>query len=129
MKFFINVKDKRVAIDGKEAANVSMDALPSEVVTVGWYGSYGDEHFLESGAVKVRRVFDLAPYSSTIAEAEAIIAAVAQLANQAPTYADLRATAYPDYRDYLDGLVKGDQAQIDAYIAACNAVKLQYPKP
>ena len=31
--------------------------------------------------------------------------------------------------DYLDGVVKGDQEQIDAYIAACQAVKTKYPKP
>ena len=129
MKFFINVADKRVAIDGTEATGVSMDSLPSGVVKVGWHGSYGDEHFLENGAVKVRRVFDLAPYSSTIAEAEAAIVAATQLANQAPTYSDLRAAAYPDYRDYLDGLVKGDQAQIAKYIADCQAVKAKYPKP
>ena len=40
-----------------------------------------------------------------------------------------RAREYPDFRDYLDGVVKGDQAQIDAYIAACQAVKAKYPKP
>lgn len=45
-----------------------------------------------------------------------------------PTYAEQRAAEYPDYRDYLDGVVKGDQAQIDAYIAACQAVKAKYPK-
>jgi hypothetical protein len=45
-----------------------------------------------------------------------------------PTYAELRAAEYPDYRDYLDGVVKGDQAQIDAYIASCQAVKTKYPK-
>ncbi len=45
-----------------------------------------------------------------------------------PTYAQLRAAEYPDYRDYLDGVVKGDQAQIDAYITACLAVKAKYPK-
>jgi hypothetical protein len=128
MKFFINVTDKRVAIDGKEATGVLMDALPPEIVTVGWYGSFGDEHFVENGAVKVRRVFDLAAYSSTIAAAKVVIAADEEAAGREPTYADLRAAAYPDYRDYLDGLVKGDQAQIDAYIAACNAVKSQYPK-
>jgi len=44
------------------------------------------------------------------------------------TYAEKRAAEYPDYRDYLDGVVKGDQAQIDAYIAACLAVKAKYPK-
>jgi hypothetical protein len=30
--------------------------------------------------------------------------------------------------DYLDGVVKGDQAQIDAYIADCKAIKFKYPK-
>lgn len=36
---------------------------------------------------------------------------------------------YPPITDYIDGVVKGDQAQIDAYIAACQAVKAKYPKP
>ncbi len=45
-----------------------------------------------------------------------------------PTYAELRAREYPPITDYLDGVVKGDQAQIDAYIAACLAVKEKYPK-
>ena len=44
-------------------------------------------------------------------------------------YARDRAAEYPSVNDYLDGIVKGDQAQIDAYIAACQAVKSKYPKP
>jgi len=40
-----------------------------------------------------------------------------------------RKSEYPPMADYLDGIVKGDQAQIDAYIAACQAVKAKYPKP
>jgi hypothetical protein len=40
-----------------------------------------------------------------------------------------RKAAYPPFADYLDGVVKGNQAQIDAYIAACQAVKTKYPKP
>lgn len=44
-------------------------------------------------------------------------------------YQRLRAPEYPDFKDYLDGVVKGDQSQIDAYIAACQAVKEKYPKP
>jgi hypothetical protein len=44
------------------------------------------------------------------------------------TYAEKRASEYPPITDYLDGVVKGDQAQIDAYIAACLAVKAKYPK-
>ena len=46
----------------------------------------------------------------------------------APTYKELRAAEYPDFREYLDGVVKGDQAQIDKYIADCNTVKAKYPK-
>jgi hypothetical protein len=41
----------------------------------------------------------------------------------------LRASKYPPMTDYLDGIVKGDQAQIDKYIADCLAVKAKYPKP
>jgi hypothetical protein len=45
-----------------------------------------------------------------------------------PTYAEKRAVEYPPMTDYLDGVVKGDQAQIDKYIADCLAVKAKYPK-
>ena len=44
-------------------------------------------------------------------------------------YQRQRVTEYPPMTDYIDGVVKGDQAQIDAYIAACLAVKAKYPKP
>lgn len=43
-------------------------------------------------------------------------------------YAKLRRAEYPDFREYLDGVVKGNQAQIQAYIDACQAVKAKYPK-
>ena len=43
-------------------------------------------------------------------------------------YARLRVTEYPQVEDYLDGIVKGDQDQIDKYIADCLAVKAKYPK-
>ena len=39
-----------------------------------------------------------------------------------------RANEYPDFKEYLDGIVKGDQAQIDKYIADCLAIKTKYPK-
>jgi hypothetical protein len=45
-----------------------------------------------------------------------------------PTYAEKRAAEYPPMTDYLDGVVKGDQAQIDQYIADCQAIKTKYPK-
>jgi hypothetical protein len=43
-------------------------------------------------------------------------------------YIAKRAAEYPPITDYLDGVVKGDQAQIDKYIADCQAVKAKYPK-
>ena len=46
----------------------------------------------------------------------------------AQEYARNRAKEYPAMEDYLDGVVKGDQAQIDKYIADCLAVKEKYPK-
>lgn len=42
---------------------------------------------------------------------------------------EARANEYPQMSDYIDGIVKGDQAQIDKYIADCLAVKVKYPKP
>ena len=47
---------------------------------------------------------------------------------EAKEYQRKRAAEYPPMTDYLDGVVKGDQAQIDAYVAACLAVKAKYPK-
>lgn len=43
-------------------------------------------------------------------------------------YKEQRQLEYPAITDYLDGIVKGDQAQVQAYIAACLAVKAKYPK-
>ncbi len=47
---------------------------------------------------------------------------------QEPTYQQLRMMEYPPMADYLDGIVKGDTAQVEAYIAACLAIKAKYPK-
>ena len=71
------------------------------------------EHLLPSGSVQI-----------TDAEAAQIIAASAPVL----TYAQKRISEYPPMTDYLDGIVKGDTAQVDAYIAACLAVKAKYPK-
>lgn len=76
-----------------------------------WIDDASFAHYLPTGSVEI-----------TDEEAEALRPV------HTPTYAELRSAEYPDYRDYLDGVVKGDQAQIDAYIAACQAVKTKYPK-
>jgi hypothetical protein len=44
-------------------------------------------------------------------------------------YIAKRQAEYPPFTDYLDGIAKGDQAQINKYIADCQAVKERYPKP
>jgi hypothetical protein len=44
------------------------------------------------------------------------------------SYQRARAAEYPDFKLYLDGVVKGDQEQIQTYIDACLAVKAKYPK-
>jgi len=46
----------------------------------------------------------------------------------AHAYIAKRASEYPPITDYLDGVVKSDQMQIDKYIADCLAVKVKYPK-
>lgn len=55
--------------------------------------------------------------------------AVVQAYIDSTEYQRQRAAEYPPITDYLDGVVKGDQAQIDKYIADCQAVKAKYPKP
>jgi hypothetical protein len=61
-------------------------------------------------------------------QADNRLAQIEQDRFDALTYAEKRRTEYPSILDYIDGVVKGDQAQIDAYIAACLAVKSKYPK-
>lgn len=45
------------------------------------------------------------------------------------SYIDQRTAEYPRIEEYIDGIVKGDDAQVQAYIDACLAVKAKYPKP
>jgi hypothetical protein len=70
------------------------------------------ESMLPAGSVQI-----------TDAQAEALRPVVPEL-----TYAQKRAAEYPPMSDYLDGIAKGDTAQVNTYIAACLAVKAKYPK-
>jgi hypothetical protein len=47
---------------------------------------------------------------------------------EANAYKSKRAKEYPDFKEYLDGVVKGDEEQVQAYIDKCLAVKAKYPK-
>tara|TARA_Y100000310_G_scaffold183878_1_gene184023 strand:+ start:853 stop:1227 length:375 start_codon:yes stop_codon:yes gene_type:complete len=51
-----------------------------------------------------------------------------QTEHDAQDYARKRKVAYPDIYDYMDGIVKDDQTQINKYIADSQAVKVRYPK-
>ena len=62
------------------------------------------------------------------AQADELIATQTQAIFNALDYADKRRAEYPPVTDYLDAVVKGDQAGIAAYIAVCQAVKAKYPK-
>lgn len=52
-----------------------------------------------------------------------------QLEYDALEYQRLRKPEYPPVEDYIDGIVKNDQLQVDKYISDCLAVKEKYPKP
>ena len=56
-------------------------------------------------------------------------AAAEQVELAKTAYQVQRSLEYPAIADYLDGIVKGDTAQVQAYIDACLAVKAKYPKP
>jgi hypothetical protein len=44
------------------------------------------------------------------------------------SYVEKRQSEYPSVFDYIDGIVKGDNEQINKYISDCLAVKSKYPK-
>ena len=46
----------------------------------------------------------------------------------AQDYARKRQLEYPNIYDYIDGIVKNDQTQIDKYIADAQDVKARHPK-
>lgn len=54
--------------------------------------------------------------------------AAVQAYAESQAYISKRSAEYPPITDYLDGVVKGNQTQIDKYIADCLAVKAKYPK-
>ena len=75
----------------------------------------------------IRVVYDTIAYDTEGNEVAYDLAAVQAYADS-QAYIAKRAAEYPPMSDYLDGVVKGDQQQIDAYIAACLEVKAKYPK-
>ena len=82
-----------------------------------WLDSEEHESYLPQGSVQI-----------TDEEADEIRAAEKESIQNALTYAQKRLDEYPPITDYLDGIVKGDQEQVNKYITDCQAVKAKYPK-
>ena len=102
-----------VVVDGQAwADNSNEPAMLAKVAR--WESAYDDA--VAKGDYKNRKQRD---------EAEA--QAKQDRIDNAP-YNIKRAKEYPDYREYLDGIVKGDEAQKQKYIDDCLAVKAKYPK-
>ena len=72
------------------------------------------EHLLPVGCVQI-----------TDEEAESIRKVAEQAAQDALTYSELRAAAYPSFADQFDTIFHGG---IDAWKAEIQAVKTQFPK-
>jgi hypothetical protein len=68
------------------------------------------------------------PYTRVTVNVSMVDGKCVKIVTSVSDYQVQREAEYPPMADYLDGVVKGDQAQIDAYIAACQAVKTKYPK-
>ena len=69
------------------------------------------------------------PYSRVTVDIAMVDGKCVKTVTSISDYRVQREAEYPSMADYLDGVVKGNQAQIDTYIAACLAVKAKYPKP
>ena len=88
--------------------------------------------------IKAKAIFSLYPTAVNVIDDETAYdaqgnpvtydKATVQTYIDANAYIVKRASEYPPITDYLDGVVKGDQVQIDKYIADCQAVKAKYPK-
>jgi Fic family protein len=73
--------------------------------------------WLEAGCVEISKE-----------QADSLIEESKQASFNAMSYVEKRRMHYPPITDYLDGIVKDDQQQIQKYIADCLAVKTQFPK-
>lgn len=115
MSTFFNIDPAVVAIAAESCGWTKTVAL-KENGTLDWFG--------ENGHPTDQQILNAIP------EAQSKLDALNAMGySHAEAYKKFRAAEYPPITDYIDGVVKGDQAQIDKYIADCQAVKAKYPKP
>jgi hypothetical protein len=102
--------------------NTALHSLRPSASWVVYGDTYDGLQWLE------KPVYEGGQKKPTKAEVEAEVARL-QKEWEDTEYQRLRAKEYPDIKEYLDGLVKDDTEQMQAYIDACLAVKAKYPKP
>lgn len=124
MRLTIIPSDNIIIMDGR-VLEFPFDA-PPDLHAIQWYDDNTGDVATDDGKQTRSATFeDIEPYVKLFnAEAQKLD----EVEITAITYVQKRAAEYPPMQDYIDGVVKGDQAQIDAYIAACQAVKAKYPK-
>jgi len=98
---------------GTEGNQADLDVMRSNMIGDGSNGLTPNDVEVgwmeKSELAKLQEIFDKKVYSEK-------------------SYNIKRIREYPPATDYLDGIVKGDQGQIDKYIADCLAVKEKFPK-
>jgi hypothetical protein len=124
------VEDRVVSIDG-EGMNFDF-VVDSGIWAIQWNGTVGEVEYNDgrpnspiTSFVEYQHLIDGHATEKASKEALAIQVETDRVANL--TYQEKRAAAYPPMQDYLDGIVKGDTAQVDQYISDCLAVKALYP--
>jgi hypothetical protein len=97
-------------VDDEKYASQSLDSLQQNAIDAGY----------KENEIEVKWVTD----------AEWATIRVGQRARDlgARPYTEKRKAEYPDFYEYLDGVVKGDEGQKKKYIEDCLAIKLKYPK-
>ena len=135
-KISIIKPDTTVTVDGLGYDSLDVSSVASNIHAIQFDTSTNTGHIEYNDGTANEDIVSIAAYQSiidahntqkTADEAAITDAENAQTALEA-TYGDKRSREYPDIVDYLDGIVKGDTAQVDAYKAACQAVKDKYPK-
>jgi hypothetical protein len=125
--------DKFVAVDG-EGLFLDAVVLAANIHAIQFDGTNG--HIEYNDGTLNEAITSISAYSTITDDHANKKAANATVASDAATakttlestYGWKREQEYPPAEDYLDGMVKSDQAQIDKYIADCLAVKTKYPK-
>jgi hypothetical protein len=107
----------------QEIKSNSNNIIDSDARVSNWFKPCPEGYFGEW--VGDTYTFTLIPLPT---QAELDAQALAQTEYDSLQYQRDRQPEYPPMSDYLDGIVKGDQVQIDKYISDCQAVKDKYPK-